>query len=245
MPDYKSSKGFLFLEDTKHGRERLIEKKREDISPCEPFKTYPDAEKIKLPSPSAPSADIWGCLNDRRSIRRYGRSPVSVEILSALLWSIQGITASLGRYLLRTAPSAGALYPIETYLCINACRSIEPGLYHYEVASASLAPIAVGSFGDALATAAFGQKMCSSAPVVFIWSAVPRRTMSKYGSRGIRYVFMDVAHICENLLLAAPALGLGACPIGAFFDEEVNELLGLDGIEETVIYMASVGYPQK
>ncbi|HFB83733.1 MAG TPA: SagB/ThcOx family dehydrogenase, partial [Thermodesulfatator sp.] len=81
------------------------------------------------------------------------------------------------------------------------------------------------------------------APVVFIWSAIARRTMSKYGSRGIRYIFMDVAHICQNLLLAAQALGLGACPVGAFFDDEVNQLLGLDGLEETVVYMAPVGIP--
>lgn len=245
MPDYRNSPGFLYLEATKHDRDTIFAKTREKISSPGPFKVYTDAERIKLPEPSTPTADIWGCLLGRRSVRRYSTSPIPAESLSSLLWAAQGITATAGRYLFRTAPSAGALYPIETYVCINSCDSIKAGLYHYEVSSGLLELLKAGSFGEALSASAFGQKMCQKAPVVFIWSAIPRRTMAKYGSRGIRYIFMDAAHICENLLLTAHALELGACAIGAFFDDEVNDLLGLDGIEETVIYMASVGHPVK
>jgi SagB-type dehydrogenase family enzyme len=245
MPDYINSPGFLYLEATRHNRDTIFEKGREKISSRETFKVYPDAKRIKLPEPSTPAADIWRCLLERRSVRNYSSGHIQAEFLSSLLWAAQGITAKAGRYLLRTAPSAGALYPIETYVCINSCDSLKAGLYHYEVSSGLLELLKAGSFGESLSASAFGQTMCQKAPVVFIWSAIPRRTMAKYGSRGIRYIFMDVAHICENLLLTAHALELEACPIGAFFDDEVNDLLGLDGIEETVIYMASVGHPVK
>ncbi len=244
MPDYRNSSGFLYLEGTKLQRDAIFEAKRENISETSPFKVYPDAKKVLIPRPVKPLKDVWQCFEERRSVRKYSRRPLPLEYLSSLLWASQGVTAIHGRYLFRTAPSAGALYPIETYLCVNDCLSLQQGLYHYEVASAGLELMVDGDFGQELTLAALGQNMCNKAPVVFIWSAISRRTMSKYGSRGMRYVFMDVAHICENLLLAASALGLGACPIGAFFDDELNSLLGLDGIDETVVYMASVGFPK-
>jgi len=244
MPDYRNSPGFLYLEGTKFDRKGLFDRVRENISSCEPFKVYSNAESIRLPEPHFPPADIWHSLSKRRSVRRYSSKPLSLEELSCLMFAAQGITARMGRYLLRTAPSAGALYPIETYLCVNRCSSIESGLYHFNVASCSLELLANGRFEEHLAHAALGQNMCKAAPVVFIWSAIPRRTMAKYGSRGMRYIFMDVGHICQNLLLAASALALGACAIGAFIDDEVNDLLDLDGVEESVIYMASVGYPE-
>ena len=184
MPDYRNSPGFLYLEATKHDRDTILGKAREKISSPEPFKIYPDAEKIKLPEPSTQAADIWSCLIERRSVRRYSSRPIPAEFLSSLLWASQGVTATAGRYLLRTAPSAGALYPIETYVCINRSDSIKAGLYHYELSSGLLELLKAGSFGEALSASAFGQTMCQKAPVVFIWSAIPRRTMAKYGSRG-------------------------------------------------------------
>ena len=96
-------------------------------------------------------------------------------------------------------------------------------------------------YGNKVAEAALGQSFMAKAGLVFIWSAILRRNMSKYGHRGLRYIFMDAGHICQNLLLAAEALGLGACPVAAFYDDELNTLLGLDGAEESVIYMAAVG----
>ncbi len=243
MPQYKQSLGFKFLQQTKHDRAELLVREREIISPAPWLKKYPEAHRFSLPKPSFGGETLWEALIKRRSIRKYRKIPLSLEDLSLLLFAGQGVTATLGQYLLRTAPSAGALYPIETYLCVNNVSDLSPGLYHFEVQSFSLETLANGYFGRDLAEAALGQTMCAKAPVVLVWSAIPRRTMSKYGSRGIRYVFMDVAHICQNVLLAATALGLGACPIGAFFDDEVNQLFGLDGEEETVIYLASVGHP--
>ncbi len=243
MPQYKESLGFIFLQRTKHDRAEIFFREREAISPAPWFKTSPEAQRIKLPKPSFGKQIFWDVLVKRRSKRSYRKDALPLEYLSLLLFAAQGVTDSIGRYLLRTAPSAGALYPIETYLCVNQVSGLSQGLYHFEVQSFSLEVLATGEFGRTLAEASLGQSMCAKAQVVFVWSAIPRRTMNKYGSRGMRYIFMDVAHICQNVLLAATALGLGACPIGAFFDDEVNQLFGLDGEEETVIYLASVGIP--
>ncbi len=243
MPDYQRSLGFRFLQETKHDRLELLSRARENIAPAPWFKTYPDVRRHPLPRPRFGSENFWEALIRRRSVRRYFRTPLSLEDLALLLFAAQGITGEVGRYLLRTAPSAGALYPIETYLCVNRVEGLPPGLYHLEVQDFVLEELALGEFGEALAEASLSQPQCARAPVVFVWSAIPRRTMSKYGNRGMRYVFMDVAHICQNVLLAAAALGLGSCPIGAFFDDEVNELFGLDGVEESVVYLATVGQP--
>ncbi len=243
MPDYRRSIGFVYLQRSKHDRAELFSREKENISPAPSLKNYPGARRLNLPRVAPPGADLWEALARRRSVRKYASEALSLETISLLLWATQGVTARVGHYLLRPAPSAGALYPIETYLCLNDVAGLPPGLVHYDVAAAALEYLEEGDFGQDLAEAAMGQKMCARAPVVFIWSAIARRTMSKYGSRGIRYIFMDVAHICQNLLLAAQALGLGACPVGAFFDDEVNQLLGLDGLEETVVYMAPVGIP--
>ncbi len=241
MPDYKRSLGFTFLEGTKLSRKDFFRREREEISPAPYFKEYPSAPKHPLPRLRFPQADFFEILVRRRSERVYRRESLTLEELNLLLFAAQGITAKAGRYLLRTAPSAGALYPIETYLAVNQVEDLPPGLYHLEVTEWVLEELLQGIPGPALKEAALGQSMCETAPVVFLWSAIPRRTMSKYGSRGMRYIFMDVAHICQNVLLAAEALGLGACPIGAFLDDEVNALFDLDGEEETIIYMATVG----
>ena len=243
MPGYRSSLGFVFLERTKLSREGLLSREREVIAPAPAFKEYPEAPRFPLPKPAFGSESLWEALSKRRSIRKYQKAPLALEDIALLLFAAQGVTASFGRYLLRTAPSAGALFPIETYLCVNNVSDLPPGLYHLEIRNFALEELSTGAFGERLAEACLGQHMCAKAPVVLLWSAIPRRTMSKYGDRGLRYIFMDVAHICQNVLLAATALGLGACPIGAFFDEEVNALFGLDGEEETIIYLATVGHP--
>ncbi|NPB08879.1 MAG: SagB/ThcOx family dehydrogenase, partial [Thermodesulfobacteria bacterium] len=111
MPDYQRSLGFRFLQETKHDRLELLSRKRENIAPAPWFKTYPDARRHPLPRPRFGPENFWEALIRRRSVRRYLRTPLSLEDLSLLLFAAQGITGEVGRYLLRTAPSAGALYP--------------------------------------------------------------------------------------------------------------------------------------
>ncbi|MFN3406534.1 MAG: SagB/ThcOx family dehydrogenase [Caldimicrobium sp.] len=212
------------------------------LEPTSPFKEYPLAEKIPLKIESFPETEnFFIILTKRRSKRNYSKKALTFQELSLLCYAIQGITDRAGWYLLRTAPSAGALYPIETYIAVNAVESLPAGIYHLEVKTFALEKLRDGNFGKILRELALGQTFFESASCVFIWSALLRRTLSKYGERGLRYIFMDVAHICQNLLLAAEVLKLKACPVGAFLDEDFNEFLGLDGKEESVIYMATVG----
>ena len=146
-------------------------------------------------------------------------------------------------YEFRTVPSAGALYPIETYLSVNNVEGLEKGLYHYDIQAHALEELKVGSFSEKIAQAALGQKMLIDAPVVLIWTAIFERSKWKYAQRAYRYMYLDAGHIAQNLALSATSIGLGSCQIGAFFDDEINQIIGLDGVEESVLYLSVVGHP--
>ena len=241
MDDLKDSLGCRYLQETKFDQQTLWRRARLDIEPAQPSKQYVDAEKITLPTDWDMDRELRETLQYRRSFRRFGKSALKVKELSMLLWASQGITGRAGSFFFRTAPSAGALYPVETYLSVQNVETIDAGLFHFQPAEFSLDKLSGGSFGNKVAEAALGQSFLAKAGLVFIWSAILRRNFSKYGHRGMRYVFMDAGHICQNLLLAAEGLGLGACPVAAFYDDELNGLLDLDGTEESVIYLAAVG----
>ncbi len=244
MSEFKRSLGHLYLEETKLDRKRLARGQRLEIGPAEPFKRYPKAEKVLLPRRwDGEESNLWQVLQSRRSQRLYSGGSITKEDLSLLLWASQGVTAQAGPYYLRTAPSAGALYPIETYLAALGVEEVEPGLLHFDVRGFQLELLFKGRLAEEITIASLGQRFLSKASVIFIWTAVVRRTMSKYGNRGVRYIFMDAGHLCQNLLLAAQALELAACPVAAFFDQDMNHILGVDGTEETVVYMAAVAPP--
>ena len=242
MPDLKKLSWFSYLQETKHATE-TIRQPRPAIDKCPTFKEYPDAERLLLPRIHADKKqDLWQVLQDRRSHRKFAATGLSLDDLSLLLWASQGITAQAGTFLFRTAPSAGALYPIETYVGINNVEGVQPGLYHFSPSQFALEKLFASPPGRHIAQAALGQRFLAECAAVFIWSAVFRRNMSKYGNRGLRYILLDVGHICQNLLLAAEALDLGACPVAAFFDDTMNDLLELDGEEESVLYLAGIGH---
>ena len=201
---------------------------------------------IPLPEPDIKSgASLWKLLRDRRSRREYdaGQS-LRVGLLSAILWATQGITAKYGAYLFRTAPSAGGLYPVETYLFLREVEGFEAGIYHFRPQAFDLEFLKKGDYARELAEAALGQRIVMEAQITSIWSAIVERSKRKYGQRAYRYIYLDAGHIAQNLYLAAEALKLGVCVIGALYDDKVNSLIGVDGTEETVIYMATVGWPQ-
>ena len=158
-----------------------------------------------------------------------------------MLWAGQGVTSLRQGLALRTAPSAGALYPVETYLVVQLVRDIPPGLYHYGVLGHDLELITPGDLRADTAAAALDQGFIASAGAVFIWTAVFDRSKGKYGERAYRYVYLDAGHIAQNVALAAAALGLGSCPIAALYDDEINALVGVDGRAESAVYMTSVG----
>ncbi|MHA2140510.1 MAG: SagB/ThcOx family dehydrogenase [Candidatus Thorarchaeota archaeon] len=210
------------------------------------YKRYDSVPKIQLPDPIVVGgAGLWEVLRIRRSRRAYTEEPLTLEHLSQLVWATQGVTARVSDYELRTAPSAGALYPIETYLSVNRVSDLDPGLYHYSAPKHELDFIKAGEFGREVSKGALDQKMTEKAAVVFIWSAVFSRSKWKYLQRAYRYVFLDAGHIAQNLALASEALGYGTCQIGAIYDDELNHLLDLDGKDESVIYLSTVSRPQR
>ncbi|MEW6218816.1 MAG: SagB/ThcOx family dehydrogenase [Thermodesulfobacteriota bacterium] len=241
MPDLAKSLGVRFLAATNLSRRGSGE--RLAIAPVPAVKTCPGSRRLALPAPQPPPADLWQILAHRRSRRRYGTRPVTLSELAILLWASQGLTDPSRRPELRAAPSAGALHPIETYCLCHRVEDVAPAIAHLDVAAFALEILAEGPVREPLLSALLGQTMAMGAAVTVVWSARLRRTMAKYGDRGLRYIWLDAGHLAQNLLLAAEALGLAACPVGAFCDDELNQLLGLDGQEETVLYLVTVGPP--
>jgi SagB-type dehydrogenase family enzyme len=210
----------------------------------EPAKVGPAEALVRLPAPRTDGGEgLWNAIQTRRSVRTFQSVPLTEDQLSQLLWATQGITGGRRGHAFRAAPSAGACYPIDTYLVVNRVQGLQPGLYRYDVGEAALERLRSGDLAAAIAAACLDQEMAAQAAVVFAWVAVPTRSKHRYQERAYRYVYMDAGHLGQNLHLAATALGLGCCAIGAFFDDEVNALLGRDGLEETVVYLSVVGVP--
>jgi SagB-type dehydrogenase family enzyme len=236
--------GDRFQGETKYIRDRLPAGYLDWRKKPGPYKVYPDAPKMKLPAPErAEGMPIWEAIGRRRSVRDFRRIPLSAADLSQLLWASQGVTRVMGEYALRSAPSAGALYPVETYLSIQMVEGIERGIYHYNVREHELEVLRTGDFRAAVAGAALDQDFLAEAAVVIAWTAVFARSKWKYKERAYRYVYLDAGHIAQNMSLAAVALGLGSCQIAALYDDEVNAVLGVDGKEESIIYMTALGRP--
>jgi len=204
------------------------------------YKAYPDAERIPLPDPGPfRGLSVEEALETRRSVRDYADRPLPRERLSRLLWAAQGITEE--RLAFRAAPSAGALYPIETYAIVHRVADLTPGIYHYGVREHALERLLEGDFRSQVTEAGLHQGFLGRANVCFVLSAVFQRTRWKYRERAYRYVLLEAGHIAQNLYLEAASMGLGACAVGAFFDGKLNDLLGVDGTEEAALYIVSVG----
>ncbi|MDA8166107.1 MAG: SagB/ThcOx family dehydrogenase [Desulfobacteraceae bacterium] len=241
MPELTAALGHRYWAETKLERGGR-EARRPLIEPAAAGKSYPQARKVPLLHDLDLLDKPFGhLLRERRSHRRYGEELLTGRELAMLLWAAQGVTARAGSALLRTAPSAGALHPLETYVAVEKVDQLERGLYHLDVGRFELSWLSGAPLGRELAHAALEQSFLAQAAAIFLWSALFRRNMAKYGHRGLRYILLDAGHLCQNLLLAAQAMGLAACPVAAFYDDEVNDLLGLDGDEEAVLYLAAVG----
>jgi len=207
------------------------------------YLSYPNAAcHVRLEEPQPPpGVDLWQTFQQRRSKRNFLPESLQLNELNLLLWSCQGITADMGDYQLRTAPSSGALFPTETYLVVNAVEDLEPGIYHLDVQNWRLEGIRMGDFREAGHAALRGQTMTQHAAVNVIWTTVMERCLAKYFERAYRYIWWDAAAIMENFLLAATGLGLGACAMGSWYDDLTHELLGIDGKEHFSVLTASVG----
>lgn len=193
-----------------------------------------EKNEIKLPAPkSKGEMSLEESIKKRKSIRSFKEKELTLEQISQILWSSQGLTH--GYY--RAAPSAGAFYPLEVYIAKS------DGVYRYVPEEHKLVTISSEDKRTPLALAALGQMFIARAPVVIVIAAVYSRTKGKYGERGDRYVHIEVGHAAENIHLQAVSLGLGSVPIGAFWDEQVKRTLSLPKNHEP-LYIIPVGYPR-
>ena len=196
---------------------------------------------MELPEPFTASAtSLEEAISLRRSVRQYDNAPLTLQTLSQLLWAAQG-SSSTGQF--RTAPSAGATYPLQTYVVVGSVEEMEPGLYHYESKSHSLSLVKEGDLRDALSDASLKQASIAQAAISVLFAAIYARTTETYGDRGQMYVHIDVGHAAQNVLLQATALGLGSVPVAAFKTRTVAALLELpEG--QIPLYLIPVGAPR-
>jgi SagB-type dehydrogenase family enzyme len=190
-------------------------------------------------STDAQGASLTRILQARRTIRSFAPRPLLQMQVAQLLWAAQGVTSPEGY---RTAPSAGALYPLELHLVAGNVEGLPSGSYHYDPARHLLQATVHGDLRLRVAESALNQHWIAEAPAVLVISAIETRTTAKYGRRGVRYVHMEVGHACQNLLLQAVALGLAGAIVGAFDDERLQRLLQLPA-EERPLAILPVGHP--
>ena len=190
------------------------------------------SDVIKLPPPDFTNASVEECMEARRSVRGYQEKELSLQQISNILWSAQGITEE--RYGFRTAPSAGATYPLEVFI------AKKDGLFRYIPSSHGLKQEMSKDIRRDIAKAALGQGFISDAGLVVIVTAVFERTAMRYGDRAVRYVHIEAGHCAQNIHLEAVALGLGSVPVGAFRDGELSKALKLD--REEPLYIIPVGH---
>ncbi len=206
------------------------------VSSAGPQFVGPDSTKLPDPRTDG-TVSVEKALLERRSIRDYADEPVTLSDVSQLLWSAQGLTAA-SRY--RTAPSAGALYPLEVYLVAGKVSSLTAGIYHYKPQGHELIKVADGDRRAELSNAALGQSALRQAPASLVLTAVYERTTQKYRDRGIRYVHMEAGHAAQNVCLQAVSLDLGTVVIGAFYDDDVKRVMALPG-SEAPLYLIPFG----
>jgi SagB-type dehydrogenase family enzyme len=242
MPELKETSGFQYLKGTRFDRRTIQDRQRPFIAEVATFKHYPQARKVALPRTwQLTEENLSPLIQNRRSLRKYAQEPISLEHLAFLLWASQGVTGQAGRYLFRSTPSAGALYPVETYLNAHSVAGLPAGLYHFDVENFALDRLTDQDQAESVAHGCLDQGFMAQAPVVFLWTGVFRRAMHKYGDRGVRYILLDAGHICQNVMIAAEAVGCGSCAVAALYDGEINQLLQIDEEEESILYAASVG----
>jgi SagB-type dehydrogenase family enzyme len=212
----------------------LLEPTGDVREPIEPMN-----EKIKLPEPKYDSnTSVEQALLERRSVRAYKKVPLTLDEVSQLLWAGQGITDYGSKF--RTAPSAGALYPLDVYIAIGTVEGVAKGVYKYRPRKHELMKVSNGDVRNELASAALGQSCVRESAIVMVFSAVYERTTQKYGNRGIKYVHMEAGHAAQNVYLQAVSLNLGMVVVGAFRDEEIRKILNMSD-NERPLYIVPVG----
>lgn len=215
-----------------------------------PPKEYPERPFRSLPAAVLPAESIETALRRRASCRQFADEELSEDALASVLFAANGVLTPLRvgalELLLRTVPSAGALYPLEVYVLARAVRDVEPGVYHYAAISHGLEEVRrILLPGTFLGYLFMGQPYVGSAAAVLVITAVVHRSLRKYEDRGFRYLLFEAGHVAQNISLVAAASGLGALSLGGFFDEELARLLDVASDAEVPLYAVAVGLPSE
>lgn len=192
---------------------------------------------------SVPRADLRSCIRNRRSHRVFLPDPLTLEELSFLLWATQGVQRRVDdATAYRTVPSAGCRHALETYLCVLNISGLEQGIYRYlPLEHQIVLERTERALHENISAAALGQPFAGKAAVTFIWTAVPYRMEWRYDLAAHKVIAIDAGHVCQNLYLACGAIGAGTCAVGAYHQEGMDSLIGVDGSDEFTVYLAPVG----
>ncbi|TFH09962.1 MAG: SagB/ThcOx family dehydrogenase [Candidatus Atribacteria bacterium] len=240
-----TSIGDAFLDGTKYKNLAVSDQKQ---GVTQPFlhAVLREGPRFSLPSPETldlGTLALRTAIETRRSLRVYQETPLALDELSFLLWCSQGVKPeSTDSHTLRTVPSAGARHAFETLLLVNRVEGLSPGVYQYDAATHGLIQWkSPEDVTEQVTEACLNQRIVSNSAVTFIWVAERVRMAWRYGERALRYLFLDAGHVCQNLYLAAESVGAGVCAIGAFDDDQLNQLLGLNGVDQFAVYLAGTG----
>ncbi|MBD3206500.1 SagB/ThcOx family dehydrogenase [Candidatus Bathyarchaeota archaeon] len=237
--------GKEFMEKTKY---QYLEKSDQIKGLPQPPLELPQTEKPVTDLPEPDSVELMEvsvneAINNRVSVRSYSEKALSLKELSYLLWSTQGVKDVVQRpSTLRTVPSAGARHCFETFILVNRVIGLDPGLYRFIAIDHKLQEVNLSpEISEKVTKACFNQRFVKQSAVTFIWTAVAYRMIWRYGERGYRYMHLDAGHVCQNLYLSADTIDSGVCAIAAFYDDQLNNLLGIDGEDQFAIYVAALG----
>jgi len=236
--------GSEFIERTKYKYLRMSDQAKNLPQPPLELEDESDKKIIVLPQPKDIDVNmkLVEAMENRRSLRRYSDKPLTLEELSFLMWCTQGVKQKSHNVTFRMVPSAGARHAFETYILANNVYGLNTGFYRYLALEHILQEAIISTqITDKLVGACLGQTFIKNSAVTFIWVAVTYRMTWRYGERGYRYMFLDAGHVGQNLYLSAEGIDCGTCVIGAYDDDAVNRLLGIDGKEQFAIYLAAVG----
>ena len=240
---HEASKVAQRIVDTSSPGSRLLEVSSEmRITAARAVKRYRHAPVTPLPVGELPPVPLRTAIAERRSQRSFGAAPLDLCRLALLLDAGYGVTAMLpAGQPVRAVPSGGALYPLEVYVAARRVPELDPALFHFDPFRRVLERLPAAPDGaDLAALSPYGPLLADAAAVIFI-TAMFWRTRFKYGLRGYRFCLLEAGHVAQNMLLAAAVLGLASLPVGGLYDRRVDELLAVDGVNESVLYAVSVG----
>jgi SagB-type dehydrogenase family enzyme len=225
------------------GSIRLAASPELQVSARRAVKRHVNRPALPLPPPIEPTARFTEIMHARRSERRFGADPITLAELATVLNAGYGVTAGgAGEQALRTVPSGGALYPLELYAVLARVEGIEAGLYHLDPMRSALEALRRGSSTlESLVAASIYPEIVETAAVTLIVTGMFWRSRFKYGLRGYRFALLEAGHLAQNILLSCTALELAATPLGGFYDRAVDELLGIDGVNESILYLVCLG----